>query len=254
MLNNLILSVKESILPSFDEQKDVWLKSSYTLRRLVGTLGILLPLLLPLQLLVTDHYQEVLESISHYYFTKSGPLFIAIMSLLAIFLIIYKETMTDFIISSVAGFFALCVVLFPTDSLIKSCVVEADRYIVTVLPIDEFRQNFHYISASIFLGCLAYISLFLFTKNQPDSNEDNERALHLRRRLYRIFGVCMLVAMIGILLGSRFVNFGFLAAYKEMYNDYHLTFWFETIAVESFGFSWLAKGTEYKLNTKKQKS
>jgi hypothetical protein len=56
-----------------------------------------------------------------------------------------------------------------------------------------------------------------------------------RNRVYRTCGVIMLLAILVVL-----ANFLKLIPDK-VFSTYHLTFWMETIAVESFGFSWLVK-------------
>lgn len=227
------------------EQKELLIKNSYTLRKLIGVLGILLPILLPLLLLFTDGFKEVLPSISHYYYTKSGPLFIAIMSLLAIFFIIYKEKCTDFIISSITGMAALIVVLLPTDSLLQGCLNISENHIVTILEKNPTREAFHYISAAIFLLSLAYMSLFRFTKTS-EGYEKAEKQIKFRHKLYRTLGVIMLLSILIIFLGSDYFNKIVPNSFHDFHKTHHLTFWFETVAVECFGISWLVKGGEFK--------
>ena len=231
------------------EQKELLIKNSYTLRKLIGVLGILLPVLLPLLLLFTDGFTEVLPSISHYYYTKSGPLFIAIMSLLAIFFIIYKEKCTDFIISSITGMAALIVVLLPTDSLLQGCLNISENHIVTILEKNPTREAFHYIAAGIFLFSLAYMSIFRFTI--PSKGYENaKKQLQLRHRLYRTLGIIMVFCLLIIFFGSDHFNKIVPNAFHTFYEDHHLTFWLETVAVECFGISWLVKGGEFKLKSK----
>lgn len=228
------------------EQKELLIKNSYTLRKLIGVLGILLPVLLPLLLLFTDGFTEVLPSISHYYYTKSGPLFIAIMSLLAIFFIIYKEKCTDFIISSITGMAALIVVLLPTDSLLQGCLNISENHIVTILEKNPTREAFHYIAAAIFLLSLAYMSIFRFTKTS-EGYEDSKKQIDFRHKIYRILGVIMIFSIILIFLGSDYFNKIVPNSFHDFHKTHHLTFWLETIAVECFGISWLIKGGEFKL-------
>ncbi|KIX20186.1 hypothetical protein SY27_13640 [Flavobacterium sp. 316] len=231
----------------YDNQKDIWLKSTYTLRRLIGILGILLPLLLPLLLYLTDDLEELLPSISHYYYTKSGPLFIAIMSLLAIFFIVYKgNVFIDFIISSITGISALLVVLLPTDSLLQGCLNISKKHIITILEKDPTREVTHYISAGIFLLSLAYMSIFRFTKTS-EGYEDSKKQIDFRHKIYRILGVIMIFSIILIFLGSDYFNKIVPNSFHDFHKTHHLTFWLETIAVECFGISWLIKGGEFKL-------
>ncbi len=55
--------------------------------------------------------------------------------------------------------------------------------------------------------------------------------------MYRVFGSIMILALVLIFLGTK----GYIMP-VESYNRYHLTFWMEAVAVESFGISWLIKG------------
>lgn len=61
-----------------------------TLRILVGLLGVFLPLIIWLFVLVDTGHTKPISSISHYYYTKGGSAFVITMSLLAVFLMIYK--------------------------------------------------------------------------------------------------------------------------------------------------------------------
>src|SRR5690349_20893941 len=80
---------------------DIWLFSQETLRKLVGILGILLPVLLYLFLLIDTGFTKPMESISHYYMTRACSVFVIVVSLLAIFLLVYKgKEPIDFYISA----------------------------------------------------------------------------------------------------------------------------------------------------------
>lgn len=211
---------------------NIALSNQVTLRRLVGVLGMALPLLLFIFLMIDIGYSSPLPSISHYYFTRVCSIFVATLSILAVFLLIYKgEEPLDFYLSGSAGIFALCVVLFPTDNI-------DGPFTVTVLKLSKFRMVFHYISAAIFLSCLAAMSFFLFTKSDIPVEKRGQRK-KMRNRLYRICGFLMVAAIFLIL--ARGINL-FGNTYNNFYDRHLLTFWMETLAVESFGLSWLVKG------------
>jgi len=196
-----------------------------------------LPVILWVYLYICHVYNIPLESISHYYYTRAGTIFAIIVSLLAIFLIVYKgEEQVDFYISLTAGVFALCVLLFPTSNLCKKCIDNDHIYCVTILPENEAREIFHYISAGIFLSCLAVLSLFLFTKSNMPAIQRGPAKI-TRNRIYRTCGIIMVLAILVMLFG------GFLELIpKKFYGANHITFWMEALAVEAFGFSWLVKG------------
>lgn len=207
-----------------------------SLRRLVGILGILLPVLLYLFLLFGYGHQQVLPSISHYFYTRASICFIIVVSTLAIFLLTYKDDdPIDFYLSSAAGVFALCVLLFPTDNLVEKCGNENFPYIITYLPDIPARKIFHFISAAIFLGCLDAMSFFLFTKsNEPKSKRGWKKIW--RNRIYRVCSLFMTLALLVAFLG-------FLKVIPPaFYDEHNLTFWMEAVAIEAFGISWLVKG------------
>jgi hypothetical protein len=109
-------------------------------------------------------------------------------------------------------------------------------YSVTLLPISPIRNTVHYVASGVFLGCLSIMSLFLFTKSNKPVNNRGQRKI-IRNAIYRICGILMLVA-IGVMFFGGYLEW----IPPTLYADNHLTFWMETLAVESFGFSWLVKG------------
>jgi phosphoglycerol transferase MdoB-like AlkP superfamily enzyme len=232
------LKSQQNKKPDFSEkEKDkIWLSEQKSLRKLVGILGMLLPLLLYLFLYLVSGYGKPLESVSHYYFTRSSVIFAIILSLLAIFLLLYKgKEPIDLIISSLAGIFALCVLIFPTTNLAGQCCDEQTGYSITFLKeAGNVRSTFHFISAGIFLACLAYMSLFLFTKSDKTVS-NRSRKKKIRNRIYRVCGVLMILAILVVVAPASIID-------PVFYKNNHLTFWMETLAVESFGFSWLVKG------------
>lgn len=219
-------------------ENEVALTAQNTLRRLVGVLGMLLPVILYFLLLFSNHNHYPLSSISHYYYTRWSSVFVIIIGLLAFFLLIYKgPKLIDFYLSTFAGLFALALILFPTSNLCNS----DGKYAVTFLPENHAREIFHYVSAAIFLACLALMSLFLFTKSKELNPEERPAEKQLRNKIFRTCGGVMVAAMLIILIGGFFEVIPI-----EIYERYRLTFTMETVAVESFGISWLIKGGSFK--------
>jgi hypothetical protein len=215
--------------------RSIWLTEQNTLRKLIGILGICLPVLLFLVLLIDSGWHTPLYSISHYYFTRACGVFEIIVGTLGIFLLVYKgKEPIDFYFSSIAGISALTLLLFPTDNISGVCRDPDHLYSLTILRESDFRSNFHYISAAIFLSGLAFMSIFLFTKSDK-SPKQRGRQKRRRNRVYRTCGVIMIIAMLVIL--AKFLRL----VPAEVFTKYHLTFWMETIAVWSFGISWLTK-------------
>jgi len=219
----------------FNDTNKIWLTNSRTLRKVIGILGMGLPLLLFLFLYIDNGMLSPLESISHYYYTRVSSIFVGTLAVLGVFFIIYKgKEPVDFFVSMAAGIFVLCVACFPTSNLTDQAG-DPLPYSVTTLTASPFREAFHYASAGIFLACLAYMSLFLFTKSDKlPSHRGSQKKT--RNRIYRVCGVLMIIAMLVIGAGAV----GLIP--HTFYREYCLTYWMETLAVESFGFSWLVKG------------
>lgn len=216
----------------YHEDEHPWLTSQRTLRRLIGTLGIALPFLLIFFVWLTSGWFGTMESISHYYFTRAGTIFTLVVSLLAIFLLIYKGyDRRDFYISCQAALAAFTLVLLPTCN-VKN--VPAPGVVVAQLPESSLRANAHYFAAAIFLLSLAYMSIFLFTKGKT---KPRPKRKIIKNRIFRICGVLMVIAV-----GLIFLHLFNLGIPPDIYNQYHLTFWLEVVAVVSFGISWMVKG------------
>lgn len=215
---------------------DIWLKNSATLRRLIGVFGMALPLLLFVFLYLDSGLEHPLDSISHYYYTRVTSVFTSVLTLIAIFLIVYKgKKSVDFYLSFFAGFFALMVAFFPTGNITDICGDTTKTYSVTVLRASHLRELLHYISAALFFIILAYMAIFLFTKSNKSVAMRGSKKI-ARNRIYRVCGVLMVAAILVICAGM----FGIIP--EDVYVKYHLTYWMETLAIESFGFSWLIKG------------
>ncbi|MBP0904429.1 hypothetical protein ACFSKN_12310 [Mariniflexile gromovii] len=234
--NQTTNKVNQTLNLTFTDDNAIWLTSSKTLRKLVGVLGMLLPILLCAFLgLISQHY-EVLDSISHYYFTRSNVIFIIIVSLMAVFLMIYKgKEPIDFYLSSIAGIAAFLLLLFPTESILSECGGLCDSFSISFVVENSVRTVFHYVCAGVFLGSLAYMSLFLFTKFNKAEGKTKEKKQ--RNVVFIICGILMIIALLVVFLGD-----GLNLIPEDVYNGYHITFWMETLAVEAFGFSWLVKG------------
>lgn len=228
---------------------DIMLTNQDTLRKAIGFSGILLPLLLWIFVLVSskivhgESFWQVLPSISHYYYSRAAGVLVIVVGLIGVFLLIYKgEEPKDFIASSLAGLFALVLLLFPTYNLTGIESGRFDSAAVTVLHKSPFRETLHNVSAGIFLAALAYLSYFIFTKSKyPEKERTPEK--RIRNRIYRVCALAMVGAMAVIFIS--FVDKHGRIISQEFYDRYSLTFWMETIAVEAFGISWTVKGRSF---------
>src|SRR5207245_1163167 len=125
----------------------------------------------------------------------------------------------DEIAGKIASVDAIAVALFPTnpkDALTGSWV-----------------GRIHFTSAVILFLTLAFFSLVLFRKTDPTKLMTPQKKK--RNRVYGVCGVLILVAIAGSGISFLFRDSAFFELYAPV-------FWFESLAVVSFGVSWLTKG------------
>ncbi len=201
--------------------------SFLTLRKTIGVLGIAMPFILCIGTLLIGHCHQIQNSISHYYYTNTGDVFVGILCAYSLFLIAYKGyDLQDNIVTSIAGVFALGVAFFPTTQNI-----DCDCSVLQLAPIPR-RISVHYISAALFFLSLAYISFFLFTKG--DNNPSPQK--RIRNRIYKICAISMLLCLILIAIIQN------VDSLSNLVTEYKLVFFLESIALFAFGISWLIKG------------
>lgn len=201
--------------------------SYLSLRRIIGILGILLPVVLVVGSVVACGCTELQHSISAYYHTGMRNLFVGILSGVALFLFSYKGyTRLDDVMADMAALFALGVAFFPTSvtGMATSCIIPINT---------NLSGDLHYVSAALFFCVLAFFSLVLFTRTKGDFTPQKRK----RNMIYKVCGVIMVAAIVLIALYSL----GFKSANPPL-EKLHPVFWLETIALWAFGISWLTKG------------
>jgi len=189
--------------------------SYLALRKAVGWIGILLPFTLMLGVFFIFNEEIIQESISHYYYTEMGDVFVGALSAVALFMFFYTGyNIWDNLAGFVAGFSAIGVALFP----------------VTEVGASDLIGKIHFTSAAVFFLTLAVFSLFLFTKKGPDPTPQKL----IRNRIYVICGLIIIACMIALAI---YINFIQTENSKSSF-----VFWTETVALVAFGVSWLTKG------------
>ena len=144
------------------KSKNAELISFLTLRRAIGWLGMLLPVVLVIGSMLVGKCNVVQPSISHYYYTNMREVFVGVLSAVSLFLFSYKgHSNLDSWASNVAGFFCLCVAIFPTDIESYPCQNKLDSFISW-----SHQEYIHLTCASLFFIVLALMSIFLFTKSE----------------------------------------------------------------------------------------
>jgi hypothetical protein len=223
------------------ERENKLVLSYLTVRKIIGILGLLFPLILVLGSLIFGSCRAIQDSISNYYHTNMRDVFVGYVCTLSIFLFSYKGyDLTDRIVSALAGIFGLIVALFPTKLQLQpnNAPLPCNIWCNVVRP--DWVSTVHLISAALFILCLCYFSLFLFTKSGLMQTQQKL----VRDKIYLICGsimfscICFLIFLF-ILPQDVFNLIAFLKP----------VFWLETVAFLAFGFSWLIKG-EYLLKDK----
>ena len=199
------------------EAPDSLIISYLTLRRVVGLLGICLVPILVCGSLILDDPKKIQISVSAYYHTGMRDALVGIMCGISMFLLSYNGyTRQDAVVSKLAGLFALGAAFFPTSAV-------NDK--------NDIISQLHYISAGIFFALLSYMSIFLFTKSSGDMTPEKK----IRNRVYKVCGIIMAVSVLGIPITS-------IPSIRATVGFLKPTLILETLALASFGFSWLTKG------------
>jgi hypothetical protein len=189
------------------------LAAAYTyLQRIVGVIAFLLPIVL-----WAGNGFEVETSISAYYHTRMGNVFVGALWALAVFFLSYNYKPVrgfnlDNKLSNVASVAAVGVAVFPTTGVSPS---QSEQVVGRV----------HLGCAFVLFALLAVFALFLFPKtgDEPVTQEKRRRNV-----LYRSCGVAIVVAMALVPVSN-------LAGWE-------IFVWLEAVCVWAFAISWLVKG------------
>jgi len=183
----------------------------YKLRVLIGAAGISLPFLLWIGKLIFRNSLQIEPSISDYYDDgTAGDILVGVLFALAFFLVSYRGyAPIDSIAANFGCAFALGVALFPTTS---------DNRIIHIL---------HFVFALLLFSVFIFFSLYLFRKKGPHPTKQKKN----RNKVYLICGILMIICIAGIAVYQIF----------DLNSNWHPVFWLESLALISFGFSWITK-------------
>ncbi|HOV99740.1 MAG TPA: DUF998 domain-containing protein [Bacteroidota bacterium] len=203
--------------------------SYLSLRRMIGVMGISLPIILVLGGLVQEN-PIVESSISAYYYTNMRDFYVGLLSGVALFLISYKGyEKIDEIVCKLSGICIIGLLLFPTSfngtTPMKVGILQVNNSV---------SESIHLTFGAGFFVLLAYNSIFLFTKKGPGGGIIS-REKKRRNLVYRICGCVMILSIIAIFI------------YQTFYADTELSKYYpvlicESVALLAFGISWLVKG------------
>lgn len=203
-----------------------------TLRRAIGFCGLLLPVLVVFGGFITNTQETVLPSISDYYFSRMGDVFVGVLCAVSFFLFCYRgHANLDNILANLAATFALCVALFPTST-------DLDRNVHTgLIAYEGAAAAIHFTSAVLFFLILAFFSIQLFTRTTGEPTPQKMR----RNRIYRVCGWVMIASL--LLLAGFFVARHLTpdAPWVTVPQSIRIVTVLETVMLWSFGISWLTK-------------
>lgn len=208
--------------------------SFLTLRKTVGILGMALPFVLILGYLFFEKGCKFPPSISHFYYTNMGNLFVGVLCAVSLFLFAYNGyDEKDKWSAKLGGLFAACVAMFPTDYN-SYAIIDCSR-IARVE--NAFFNTMHYGASVLLFLTFAYFSLFLFTKTKQTGDVKGNKLI--RNRIYITCGIIIVVSISAIaIIGIVPKWYNALAHLKPIFS-------LETVALLAFGYSWLIKGETF---------
>lgn len=168
------------------------------LRKMVGWLGMLLPIIVLMLCLVFQcvpggHYFPDSISATYYYAPTVAP-FMIILGAAGILLMCYRGyAPIDGVINTLTGIAAECICLFP-------CANYRFNKVGTFQLPQEVSGWIHNGAAVLFFGLLAYNVLFLFTKSGDVVTANKKK----RNIIYRVCGIGMIVSLLAIVLVNIF--------------------------------------------------
>lgn len=206
-------------------------QSYYRVRRLLGYLGFLLPLLLIVGVFLSA--VDMKPSISDFYHTVLRDVFVGVLITMGVFLVSYQgyerkvgEPFSDNVLATVAGLMAFGVALFPNETADQTEVTIAQSIMGL-----KYTSLSHYVCAIVFLFCLG---AFCFVRFAQTANLS-------RRKTYTRCG-WVIVGSAACAIAFSVVKLSGIEPYKNYVTDYALVFWAEAVAVWAFSYAWLIKG------------
>ena len=232
-------------------------------RRLAFWVG-LIAVFMPFIMFFSQYFGVVMrESISHYYYVPFlGGIFVLSLAFIATFLIAFRGVSKwQSRLATAAGWLAFGIAFFPTNewgfnldkyadqkSLLFIKIAQSDINPAVLIEHNNLKNAFalsnnsgtlHFLFAALFFVLLAIYSLFIFTQSEDGVSKINGQLTpikKLRNKIYYASGSLIIFCI--LLIASNLLPnlWGFF------WNDYHLTFWFESLALFAFGIAWLVNG------------
>lgn len=182
--------------------------SKKSIRLTIGILGMMLPFVLLIFNRTGDGERYFEASISEFYYTSIGDVFVAYMVAFGSFMIVHAgNNLTERILSTIAGVSAILIAFFPTGLRyqVNLLSVHAVKPVVSIAGVE-----LHLIFALIFFTCLAIITCLYYSIVAG----------------YIIIG-CLIALVIFFSINAQL--------------SWPFVFILESIAIEAFGIAWVRK-------------
>jgi len=202
---------------------DQLLISYRLLRRVVGWIGIMLPIVILVGESVLNGEWGIRESISSYYWSVwMRDVLVGSLCAIGVFMFSYRGEGWDNFAGNVACVTAIGVALFPTS--------QGEHYTAVGVA--------HYAFAAVLFLTLAYFCLISFRRNDPGLKPLPKKPL--RNKIYVGCGITILACIALIGLVQVLPNESAVLRWQPV-------FVLEAFAIWAFGWSWLIKGKGLKL-------
>jgi hypothetical protein len=228
-----LLTYKSEIMSSVEkemEKRSPWLFRETkkvcdfeTQRFFIGLTAMALPFL------VTIIYQEIITSISAYYYTISRNVFVGLLFITGFFLLVYNgRYYYEALISKIAALCAIGTALAPTGF-----PEEIDEHKDCLEKIIHSSEGLHY-----FFSILLFVQLiFLCLCFARRAKLKKDRFSDARRIIYLVCSALMTVSLLSFPLLSMFTPLT-----TEDLNRVNLLFFAESTALIAFGTAWFTAG------------
>lgn len=188
------------------------------LRLGVGVIGLALPIVLPLGNSIISAHLGLLASLSGSYYTHMRNVFVGGLWAVGVILLCYRHNRREDVWSSVAGCFAVVVAMCPMEP--PASVVAHPTTTQQVLGV------IHLVAAAVVFAALAVFCLRLFRdQTEPDGP--------LRRRIYLVCGIVIVVCIVGIAV-TDVLHLSGVGPLTPVYAG-------ESLSVFAFGAAWFVK-------------
>jgi hypothetical protein len=217
--------------------KDPLVLSYLTLRKAVGWIGLTLPIILAFGEFAFQRFTNkpvtIEASISAYYYTYMGNIFVGLLCAIGIFhLATEGYDLSDRIAGRLVCLFAFGVAWFPTTPELKSPLTPTHA--------QNIIGDIHYIFAALLFLTLAFFCIFQFTQTAELSTRTRRKKE--RNNVYYVCGGIILgcIAVIGSVKALEHLDA--LRGFRIWLNSWNWNFWLESFALFAFGAAFLVKG------------